>query len=495
MLLGMLLACQGLPAPSSTTVPGTLGPLGLVVPLHVRTGEAVGAAQLQVVTARPARLEVRWDDQLRTWPAAESHDVPLVGLGVDRRVDVEIVLESEDGARIVTTWPLELDPIRGPVPDIEVFAHQPDRTEPGHVLVYAKPPDDRGVMLLFDEALEVVWSWRPTQGVGDLRPYGDDLLFLGGGNIWTMDWLGQTTPVLTKQGREPGGTLAAGLHLHHEVFPLDDGGWLSLDYRSISVERYPDVEGGEPAQVLVEQAVELAADGALVRDARFEQLLDLGRTTGNSLDTTSAGYDWIHTNGIIEDPRDGGWIVSSRHQSALFEIDGLGQLDWLLADPGGWDERFSDVLLTPEGEVTWPDAQHAPELDDDVLVVFDNRMESREPARVVGYRIDEVARTVEEAFVLDQTATGPERSQALGDADVQPVTGNVFATYGFLDGWGGQTADEMGIGKRAIALVEWSLDTPEAPVLDLRLSQRDRDGWKAYRAEKLRVPGDGTSER
>jgi len=488
-MLWLLPACSAPPGPTTVSVPGEAGPLSLAASPSLETGPAVGAARLRIATDRPARLDVRWADERRRWPASEVHDVPLVGLGVGVTVVLDIRLTSRDGAVTTLTRSLAIDRIRSPTPDIDILALDAARSEPGHLLVHAKPPGERGIMLLFDRSLDVVWAWTPDRAAGDLRAHADRLRFVGGGGLYELDWTGVVTPVLTRSGAAPGRPLPAGVYLHHEAFPLDDGGWLSLDYRAVSVPRYPDVDGGEPADVMVERAVRLGPDGSLLADARFEQLLDLGRVNDNALSETSAGFDWMHANGIIADPRDGGWIVSSRHQSALFEIDPAGSLSWILASPEGWAERFRPRLLELVGDVEWPDAQHAPELDDDVLVVFDNRMLSGGTSRVVGYRIDEAAMTVEEAFVLDQTATGPERSRALGDADVQPVTGNVLATLGFLDGWGGQTADEMGIGKRAIAIVEWSRDAPEQPVVDLRLSERDRDGWKAYRAEKLPLPG------
>ncbi|MEM6926648.1 MAG: aryl-sulfate sulfotransferase [Myxococcota bacterium] len=488
-MLLLLAACASLSDSTTVSVPGPDGRLAFLTPLTIEAGSALGAARLQVTTDRPATLEVRWDDETRAWPMAPTHDVSVVGLGVDRRVDLTIELATEDGARTVTRWALDIDDLDGPMPDIDLLAWEPDRTEPGHLLVHARPPGELGVMLLFDEQLEVTWAWAPDRDVRDLRPHEGALLLESGGNLFALDWTGDVTAVLTRRGQAPGAQLPGDVRIHHEAYPLDDGSWLALDRHVQAVPRYPDEPDGVPADVLVERAVRLAPQGFVMREARFDALLDLGRAPPLALSVTPRGYDWVHTNGIIPDPRDGGWIVSSRHQSALFKIDGTGALTWLLADPEGWDARFARWLLEPVGDLGWPDAQHAPELDDGVLVVFDNRTESAEPSRVVGYHIDEALGTVEEAFVLDETATGPEHSDALGDADVQPLTGNVLAMYGYLDGWGGETAAEMGIGELAIAVVEWARDTPEVPVLDLRMSAPAGGGWKAYRVAKLLVPG------
>lgn len=481
-----LLACSG--GPTTTTTPGSEGPLVVTGPSLV-AGAAVGARQLLVATDRPAALDVTWDDQRRSWPAASAHDVPIVGLGVDRVVDLHITLTSPDGARFAWTQALPIESVPSTLPDVTVFAHDPARAEPGHLIVNVEPPGLIGVVLLFDEQLELAWAWEPEVEVGDIRPWNNGLQVLSGGGVYHLDWLGQLTPILPRTAEPPAPALPADVGVHHEAFRRPDGGWLVLDYESTHVPRYPDALGGSPALVATERALQIGIDGTIERQAAFHELLDLSRVTENGFRTTPRGLDWIHTNGIVEDPRDGGWIVSSRHQSALFEIDRAGEVAWILADPTGWADRFAPLLLQPIGDVTWPDAQHAPQLTDDVLVVFDNRQLSNEPARVVGFRIDEAAGTVEEAFVFDQTATGPERSRALGDADWLPLTGNVLATYGFLDGWGGESAEALGIGRRATALVEWAFDDPDTPVVDLRFSSRDRDGWKAYRAEKLRLPG------
>ncbi|MEO0604272.1 MAG: hypothetical protein AAF211_22745, partial [Myxococcota bacterium] len=80
----LLLACQPeLASPSTVATPGTDGPLEVTEPLTVAGGTAAGAVRVRVTTDRPTRLEVVWDDEQRAWPNAETHDVPVVGLGID----------------------------------------------------------------------------------------------------------------------------------------------------------------------------------------------------------------------------------------------------------------------------------------------------------------------------------------------------------------------------------------------------------------------------
>ena len=169
----------------------------------------------------------------------------------------------------------------------------------------------------------------------------------------------------------------------------------------------------------------------------------------------------------------------------------------MLGTPSGWREPWASLLLTPVCEpFAWPYHAHAPALaPDGTLVLFDNQFHGynpyepeidQPPARVVGYRIDREARTVTQAFSFSETTTGLLRSDALGDADVLPQTGNILADFGFVPGESGRTNPELGFGSRSVRLVEWT--AAGEVVGDVRLRsvvQVEREGWKTYRCERL----------
>ncbi len=111
------------------------------------------------------------------------------------------------------------------------------------------------------------------------------------------------------------------------------------------------------------------------------------------------------------------------------------------------------------------------------------------PSAAAGFRVDAAGGTVRAAFRFEGSATGPLYSPAIGDADFQPVTGNVLADYGFLDEENDVAHAQLGWGRKAVRLVEYAPDG--AVVLDIRLRSdlpEDPEGWITYRAERIGSP-------
>ena len=120
--------------------------------------------------------------------------------------------------------------------------------------------------------------------------------------------------------------------------------------------------------------------------------------------------DWCHINSVCESGRD--IVISSRHQSTIACTDRAGNIKWLLADPTGYYGTFRQYLLTPvdsdfEYPITQHDAEILPDQDgnpDTVdLLLFDNSDYAEAAnytacSRLVQYRIDERAMTVEEIW-------------------------------------------------------------------------------------------------
>ena len=104
-------------------------------------------------------------------------------------------------------------------------------------------------------------------------------------------------------------------------------------------------------------------------------------------------------------------------------------------------------------------------------------------SRVVGFRLDEGARTVSQVAAYAETATGELFSRAFGSGHHLAVTGNVLAGYGMPleDDLGSHVS--QGYGSRAARVVEWALDGTLA--IDVRL-RSDHDegegGWRLFRA-------------
>ena len=177
-----------------------------------------------------------------------------------------------------------------------------------------------------------------------------------------------------------------------------------------------------------------------------------------------------------------------------------GTVAWILSDPAGWQDPWTDWLLMPVGEpFEWPHHQHAPMLhpsQEGRLLVFDNGNHGRttpythdEPApgsysRLVEYEV--VDDTVRQTWAYADTLTGREYAAAFGDADYTP-SGTVLGVWGFLVQEGGVRNRDLGLGIKSARLIEVD-PTDDTVVWDLRLNSTAAEapeGWQVHRAQRL----------
>ncbi len=501
MLLGLIGCAPLASGPIDVTLEVLDGPVPEIGPVR----------RLRVEASRATRLlvEVAGADDVRELlrPEASLHELSLVGLLPETTYDVVVTaLDAEGGASASFTT-------EGPpagFPRLDVLAHEAARLEPGLLLFAARPQDREGaVVMALDEQLRLRWWYDAATNWSDVRvsPRGN-LVALVSGKLVERRWDGELVRMHTPAPNpdDPAQRPLDCGFVHHEIYPLADDSFWTLSSVGVEFDAYPrsygDLEPVGPA-VLVEDTpvVRVGPDGRVLSEWSLADRLDRGRISWDGLWIDDEGrYDWAHGNAVVPDG-EGGVVVSVRNQDAIVRLDADGALDWILGDPAGWDPGFADHLLVPEGDLAWPYHQHAPEWhpDERLLVVFDNVDRGHTPytpdpgdgltSRVVAYEVD--GRAVRQRWELTETATGPLRSKALGDADLQPRTGNVLATYGFVQEEGAVTNEDAGRGHYTARLIEWDRATPDAPVLDLRVwgpLEEGPGGWQVYRAEKVPPP-------
>jgi hypothetical protein len=481
-------------------------------PPELRTPDAlVGGAREVVVSARASvPLEVRWagpaGERGVRWPAATDFRVPLVGLRPEAEYTVTLVLDP-DGDADHRTLALTGDPLPVNLPELDVLTLVPGATAQGHTLFAATTPGVLAawLLLLDPEGVPVWWAYSSTR-LGDLRLTDQGtLLGLGDFDIVELDWLGVEQLHYTSQPLGTATPIDVAL-VHHEVHPLPDGHLLTLDQSPVAVDdlpaAYDDLGSGRSATVADNGVVELDPTGQVVRRVALAELLPTSRIGWNSLDPVPAvggALDWVHANAVVPDA-DGGWVVSLRHQDAVVKIGADGELAWILGDPAGWPAPWSDALLSPVGEVVWPYHQHAPQLQQDAdglhVLLFDNVNDghtpytaapaAQRPSRLVEYRVDEAAGTVEQLWAYELEPDGPLAAFALGDAD-RLDNGHVLGVWGMLSEEGGATNLDQGRGNLSARIAE--IDPRSGDVLfDLRVGDtrsRVPEGWSVYRAERL----------
>jgi hypothetical protein len=303
--------------------------------------------------------------------------------------------------------------------------------------------------------------------------------------------------------------------LHHEIVELPSGNFLALSTELRELEQFPASETSpdvelRPAVVVGDVILEFEPDGSIVRRLKLLDLLDPQRIGYGSLtDFWNKTYahvlggavseDWSHANAICYDPRDDSLLVSVRHQDCLVKMDRTsGRIHWVLGDPGNWREPWSDHLLAPRGELQWPYHQHGPQLTPEgTILLYDNGNYRALPyhppvfaaenySRVVEYRVDEEARTVEQVWEY----RGEEEffSPFYGEADRLPATRNVLITDGGrIELEDGTPSDRIPSDHQWARIFEITRTEPEETVFEVVLDSGPGSsfGWSVYRSERL----------
>ncbi len=513
VLIFQLLACIGEVVPTDGDMVIEVSPAFVSDPVAERPSELVGGVRRLIVrTDVPTTVVAEIADptgarQVTSDTLQIEHELVLVGFRADVDTEVGVVATDEDGDTAVTAITVTGDTLPLIRPRIDALTHDVERTPAGWWLLPTSSPEflgAEGIDLLLDAELEVVW-WRKTdRPLGDLRVTPRGTLSGQGAVIEELSWTGET--VVRYTPGEPGRDevqIESGL-IHHDALPLDDGSWLALAHSIVEVPRYPvsleppdPVEG--PVEVLSTQVTHIAADGRTLESVELLDHIDAERVSFGSL-TESLLYeapDHSHANAVVIDDS-GGWVVSMRHQDALLKFDAQRQLVWILGDPAGWRDPWSQLLLEPIGDLTWPYHQHAPELGPDgTMLLFDNTNRDHTPydaepafdapSRLVEFRIDEALGTVEELWSFVAERDGPLHSEAMGDADRLP-SGEIMGVWGLLRSEGGVDNSSVGLGTFSARLLVVDPSDDDAVRLDLRLgstSQARGAGWGMYRAEFL----------
>jgi arylsulfate sulfotransferase len=147
--------------------------------------------------------------------------------------------------------------------------------------------------------------------------------------------------------------------------------------------------------------------------------------------------------------------------------------------------------LNPIGEIEWQYHQHAPEITPQgTILVFDNGNFRHRPfdqrpdqnySRAVEYSIDGGAMTVSQVWSYGGPGDEIFFSNALGDVDWLPWTGNVLITDG-------SRLTPNVPASRWARIVEVTHTTPAQKVFELIVQDApdsDFSGWRVYRSERL----------
>ncbi len=497
---------------TDTTDTSTSGPQPLawvVEPTLVLPDTGVYLARtLSFETSEPTRATLVIDDgevrrQVAFDELATVHDLAVLGLLADATHTVSLTAVADDGEELTAALDVRTNSMPIPLPQVELVTPAAG-AEAGYTWVPAR--SSSGTFLIAYD-LEGRPRYVRDLGADMLAAMSQidesDLVLLVGDTVLQLGLMG---PAVRTWSTEEGlaDVLIEGLGgVHHEALWLGDEGFWSLSKSYIAVDEYPidplSPTTFGPAELMVDHAVHIRPDGTIAMDIDVSALLDTHRISTSSHDLTGESYNWSHANAVATVPGEDAVLVSLRHQDAVLKIDtNTGELVWILANHDGWPPELQDKLLTPVGEpFMWPTHQHAPMVNGDRVVMFDNGNNGRRTpysdtslglfSRVVEYRIDEAAMEIEQTFQF----TGPEGetmySNALGNADYLPETGHVLATFSYLKKDGGVSNEDIGRGRNSTRVIEMDPVTG-AVAWDLRVygeSATTPDGWLADRCTRV----------
>jgi hypothetical protein len=427
------------------------------------------AAILSYETDVPATAEVTVSggDEEWTLSIASSTDVtkPIVGLKPD--TEYEVTLSVTAGANVLTAGPLTWTspPLPDDFPPLATTISDPESMEPGMTMFTVRDGWSmiQAPLIIVDHEGVVRWYFNDPENKvqEDFSRLANGNFFFGRDfcNLREVDILGNGVRAWHAANYPRNCTTTEGsipvpvVDFHHESAELASGNILVLSTETRTVEGFPTSEEDpeaetETAEVMGSVIVEFTPSGEIVKEISLMDLLDPTRIGRDSLDTSwpmnhlpmgERARDWDHSNAVIYDEASDSYLASLRHQDAVVKINKTDEtLTWILGTPSNWDAPWSDKLLAPKGELTWPFHQHAVEINALGIGMYDNgnyRAAAYEPidpeqteySRAVIYAVDESAMTVSEVWSFG-SPSGEDTffSPGMGDADLQPSTGNML---------------------------------------------------------------------
>ena len=370
-------------------------------------------------------------------------EVPILGLYAGRNNTVTLRSDTGETAVIqIATEPLPAD-----FQIYNLVESKPNKMEPGFTLMTAC--FSHSYCAIIDANAQVRGYLSNTD-----MAHGTSVIELENGNmlatgdeykqipynmssLWEFNWLGK----VFREYEVPNA-------VHHDIVELSDGNLLCV---SNSVDM---VAAGtrEDVAIILDRA-----NGEVIKEYDFTKIIDETRDPYHHFHPNIVNppvVDWMHMNAAIPYDAGNAIIVSSPTQSMVICLDkDTEQIRWILGPHEGYEGSsayLKQYLLTPVGDgFEWQWCQHQPMLlpdqDNDPntldILLLDNGQSksfSKETAvdatqnysRAVQYRIDPVAMTVRQIWEYGKERGVECYATFLGDANLEPVTGNRLITFG-----------------------------------------------------------------
>lgn len=476
--------------------------------------------------------EREWEQPWRV-SAARKHRIAALGLRPDRKHSIRVRATVPESDQSQLSEPLEFQtpPLPESFPPLHVVRAEPEKMEPGVTLFAVNIWRDSvsildyGYIIALDARGDVVWYCHTADRIADMRILKNGNIVYQHGNyryVYEIDimgrdirrWVGTNLTQLPTEDSIPIEIDTT----HHDMLELPNGNFMTLATELQHFNQFPTSEFDadapwEPADVVCDTIVEFdSKTGKIVERFHLTDILDRRRFGYISLgsfwkdkynDDGTISRDWSHANALSYVPDEDAVIVSSRHLDFIMKLDWkTKKIRWIFGDPSGWSEPWHKYLLKQKGEeFGWCYHAHSPQLTPrGTLMVYDNGNYRARPfdqatpaiqnrSRVVEFRIDEEAMTVEKIFEYDGGKEDRFYCPFYCEADWLPKTQNILVTDGgHVELEDGTPHDDVPGERQWARIFEITRDNPPQRVFEIKFDSGlgNPFGWSIYRA--MRIP-------
>jgi hypothetical protein len=333
--------------------------------------------------------------------AGTTSHATLLGLPVDATVHYRVVGDLDGRSVVSDDYTITTGALPEQLPPLDVDPGADDTLAGDYTLFpWWSITRDRSAVYLVDRAGAVVWYWEPDWGfveAAEMSPDNTAVVVLLCGVGGDPEARFGTIPL---DGTAPIYTPAPFAHHDFVQTPLGIA-YLATDVRNL-----------DGRDTIGDKIMVIQPDGT--SDEVWNAWLSLPMT--DNLGMLQDPADWTHANGLGWDPTDNTFVVSLFWYEEVLKIDpATGGTAWSL---GGPDDDFTFVDDAGFGP------QHAPEIVDGELLLFDNAAASTS-SRLVRYRVDVGARTATPTWSWQAPEGTVTRLQ--GDVDLLPDGGSISA--------------------------------------------------------------------
>ncbi|MEM7473383.1 MAG: aryl-sulfate sulfotransferase [Planctomycetota bacterium] len=476
----------------------------------------------------------RWKQPPITGPQ-KKHSIPVVGLRPGLRHAIRVLANKSGDTKITQSKALEFitEPLPNSFPPIRTILAKPEKMEPGVTFFAVNFWDnstsmlDYGYIIAVDNRGDVVWFCHTTDRIADMRfTKAGNLLYQHGSYryAYEIDLLGRDRRrwIATNLTKMPNDGLAINPSIpveidtiHHDLLEKNDGNFLTLATELRHFQQYPTSEferdaPWEPAYVVCDRVIEFDPNnGKINNQLHLTNILDPNRfgymaLSGfwkdkyNQYINEERARDWSHANALVHLPEENAILVSFRHLDCIFKIDWeTKKIKWILGNHDNWSKPWQKYLLKPVGDLQWFYHQHAPQMTTrGTLMMYDNGNYRASPfekatfatenrSRVVEYKIDEDAMTVEQVYVYDGGENNPFYCPFYCEADLLPQTQNILVTDGgHIELADGTPDDNVPADRQWARIFEITGSENPERVFELNCMSPlgSRYGWSIYRS-------------